>query len=79
MTVLLQDSMTPSLLQVILPRVLQALLGVVCDVYVFRIATLHYGQQAGQYAVSFVCTTCVYSGIGRLGGLKINNVTLFNQ
>lgn len=44
-------------LQVLLPRVLQALLAAAGDYYVLKLASQMYGARAGRYAVSF--TLCV--------------------
>lgn len=40
------------LLQIELPKVLNALLAVLCDVYVFKLGCLLYGTTAGYLAVS---------------------------
>ena len=44
------DSLAPP--QVELPKVMNALLGVICDVYVFKLASHLYGSKAGGLAVS---------------------------
>ena len=47
--------------QIELPKVMNALLGVICDFYVFKLASFLYGSKAGTLAVSI--TECMHLAI----------------